>query len=43
MNKNKSENRILIVDDDEDDFFITSEYIKSIPQIILSLTGHTIT
>lgn len=23
--------RILIVDDDEDDFFITSEYIKSIP------------
>ncbi len=23
--------QILIVDDDEDDFFITSEYIKSIP------------
>src|SRR5205085_12528710 len=23
--------RILIVDDDEDDFFITSEYIKNIP------------
>ncbi len=31
MNKNNLAKRILIVDDDEDDFFITSEYIKSIP------------
>lgn len=27
----RSEFRILIVDDDEDDFFITNEYIKNIP------------
>lgn len=27
----QSNARILIIDDDEDDFFITSEYIKSIP------------
>jgi len=32
MNKNNGDvKRILIVDDDEDDFFITSDYIKSIP------------
>ena len=31
MNNKSLEKRILIVDDDEDDFFITSEYIKSIP------------
>src|SRR3954467_6817931 len=31
MNREKLEKRILIVDDDEDDYFITSEYIKSIP------------
>jgi PAS domain S-box-containing protein len=32
MNKNNQDvKRILIVDDDEDDFFITSDYIKSIP------------
>lgn len=30
MNKQKPEKRILIVDDDEDDYFITSEYIKNI-------------
>jgi PAS domain S-box-containing protein len=31
LSKRKTGKRILIVDDDEDDFFITSEYIKSIP------------
>ncbi|HLL43716.1 MAG TPA: response regulator, partial [Segetibacter sp.] len=31
MDKKHPGRRILIVDDDEDDFFITSEYIKSIP------------
>jgi len=31
MNEKRQAKRILIVDDDEDDFFITSEYIKSIP------------
>jgi PAS domain S-box-containing protein len=31
INKAKTGKRILIVDDDEDDFFITSEYIKNIP------------
>src|SRR3954469_14048685 len=31
MNKQNLQKRILIVDDDEDDFFITSEYIKNIP------------
>ncbi len=31
MDKKKLGKRILIVDDDEDDYFITSEYIKSIP------------
>lgn len=31
MNKRINEKRILIVDDDEDDFYITSEYIKAIP------------
>src|SRR5919112_2060466 len=31
MNEKNAGKRILIVDDDEDDFFITSEYIKSIP------------
>lgn len=31
MDKKQPGKRILIVDDDEDDFFITSEYIKSIP------------
>lgn len=31
MPAEKSPTRILIIDDDEDDFFITSEYIKSIP------------
>jgi len=31
MNKNNQSLRILIVDDDEDDFFITSDYIKTIP------------
>lgn len=30
MNDNKQIKRILIVDDDEDDFFITSEYINNI-------------
>src|SRR5215210_6917533 len=31
MENKRQGKRILIVDDDEDDFFITSEYIKSIP------------
>ena len=31
MNVQNSNVKILIVDDDEDDFFITSEYIKHIP------------
>ena len=31
MKKETQGKRILIVDDDEDDYFITSEYIKSIP------------
>ncbi|WP_018613772.1 hybrid sensor histidine kinase/response regulator [Segetibacter koreensis] len=31
MNKPNIGKRILIVDDDEDDYFITSEYIKNIP------------
>jgi PAS domain S-box-containing protein len=31
MSQKKNLTRILIVDDDEDDFFITSEYIKKIP------------
>lgn len=31
MNAIQKNARILIIDDDEDDFFITSEYIKSIP------------
>lgn len=31
MNEKKQVKQILIVDDDEDDFFITSEYIKNIP------------
>lgn len=31
MNAQNSNVKILIVDDDEDDFFITSEYIKHIP------------
>lgn len=31
MNELRKGARILIIDDDEDDFFITSEYIRSIP------------
>ncbi|MBX2906915.1 MAG: response regulator [Taibaiella sp.] len=31
MNELRKSARILIIDDDEDDFFITSEYIRSIP------------
>ncbi len=31
MNTKNQGKRILIIDDDEDDFFITSEYIKGIP------------
>lgn len=31
MDSNKQVKQILIVDDDEDDFFITSDYIRSIP------------
>jgi PAS domain S-box-containing protein len=32
MNPNKVSYRILIIDDDEDDFFIIKEYIKNIPE-----------
>jgi len=37
MNLQNSSARILIVDDDEDDFIITSEYIKSIPGAAFSI------
>jgi len=32
MNNDNSYIRILIIEDDEDDFFITSQYIKAIPE-----------
>ncbi len=32
MNSGENLTRILIIDDDEDDFFITSDYIKRIPE-----------
>jgi len=32
MNNDNSHIRILIIEDDEDDFFITSQYIKGIPE-----------
>jgi two-component system, sporulation sensor kinase E len=31
MNKNNGTYRVLVIDDDEDDFFIMSEYLKNVP------------